>query len=153
MKKKTIHLDQNYSLDENGNVVLLEVSHYRYQDGTTSTDDQRLVGEDKSGEPYFESAEPVYVYSETDIKVGNEALLLSYQAERSDKEHFYISTEMTDGAPGNMTSFVKRYHGWRGTTNGVATYAHGLREITKIQELSSGCLSVTVGPDLLTDEE
>lgn len=52
-----------------------------------------------------------------------------------------------------MNHKIRRYRGWRGTTNDVAVYAHGLRRIVAIRQLRrNGCLAVTVGPDLSPDE-
>ncbi len=52
-----------------------------------------------------------------------------------------------------MNKNIVRYHGWRGTTCETGTYAHGLREIIKVGALKNGTVTVTVGPDLLPDEE
>lgn len=57
-----------------------------------------------------------------------------------------------------MNPEIKRYHGWRGTSYGTATYAHGLREVIKISEpieYEDGYMyqKVTVGRDLSPDKE
>ena len=41
--------------------------------------------------------------------------------------------EPGDGIPGNMDPTIKRTSGWRGTTNGVATYAHGRRVVEDVR--------------------
>lgn len=40
---------------------------------------------------------------------------------------------LSEGFPGNSDRSVRRFHGWRGTTDDVSVYAHGVRK----------CLSVT----------
>ena len=53
-----------------------------------------------------------------------------------------------DGYPGNMDHTVRRYHGWRGTTNDVYTEAHGLRRIISIsRNKTDDGWKITVGRD------
>ena len=40
-------------------------------------------------------------------------------------------TLINEGYPGNSDNTIKRFHGWRGTTNDIAVYAHGVRVCTK----------------------
>lgn len=56
------------------------------------------------------------------------------------------------GIPGNMDRTVRRYHGWRGTTNNVSTEACGVHEVTAIQAYKNGNVKITLGPDLRPDE-
>ena len=52
-----------------------------------------------------------------------------------------------------MDRSVKRYHGWRGTTNNISVEACGLRRIVKIQHCKNGNAWITVSADLKPDEE
>ena len=86
-------------------------------------------------------------------KVGQEVILISREnvAVRDSKETFSIILDPGEGVPGNMDHSIKRYHGWRGTTDDVALYAHGLRQIVKVENVSMGAnlgYKITVGKDL-----
>ena len=41
-------------------------------------------------------------------------------------------TLLTDGMGGNSNQHIKRFHGWRGTTDDWAIYAHGVRKCTNV---------------------
>ena len=55
-----------------------------------------------------------------------------------------------DGWPGNMDPHRCRYHGWRGTTNDCAIYAHGLRRVLDVRVTGkrSKRVVVVLGRDL-----
>lgn len=87
---------------------------------------------------------------------GNVGLLLEYYHELTGKSDWLMKLDNIGGAPGNLDRNDLKYHGWRGTTNNVALYAHGLRRITKaVYEERYGrvYLKVTVGKDLAEDKE
>lgn len=91
------------------------------------------------------------------VKVGEKYILIERCKEGEDKGHFDLR-EDNGGIGGNLNPEIKRYHGWRGTSYGIATYAHGLREVIKISETmedSDGNIyqKVTVGKDLKPEEE
>jgi hypothetical protein len=137
MKRKTIRLDSDiYSLID-GVVKCLVV------DGSPNYD-----------EPWMDE----YVYVPTTFSIGTECVLMSRtnvspNAIRSGRDipEFYLSFE-TAGIPGNMNSNIRRYHGWRGTTNDISHNAHGLRKIISVGQLKNGTVTVTVGDDILPDE-
>ena len=82
--------------------------------------------------------------------VGQEVVLVSHENTMSGQESFIIKIA-PEGIPGNMDHTVKQFHGWRGTYNDIATYAHGLRKITKITPVDLGTdygYKITVGKDL-----
>lgn len=56
-----------------------------------------------------------------------------------------------EGISGNLDSHAKRYHGWRGTTNGIGRYAHGLRSVVAKRETRKTRV-VTFGPDMAADK-
>lgn len=73
---------------------------------------------------------------------------------RSENSETYTIRRAPDGIPGNSDHTIKRFHGWRGTYNYVATYAHGLRKILKVTPVDLGAdygYKITVGPDLHPD--
>lgn len=134
MNQKTIRLDEIYRV-KNGVVYGSKYSH----------DD--------------EYRRPVYVDYETKYKIGTEVMLVSItnvspNAIRGGYNMPKYQVEFTtDGIGGNSNSNIKRYHGWRGTSDDKSVYAHGLRKITAIRKLKNGTVAVTVGKDLLPEEK
>ena len=57
------------------------------------------------------------------------------------------------GVGGNSEPAIKRYHGWRGTTNNWATYAHGLRRVLDVHVTGNRSKRVVVvlGRDIAED--
>jgi hypothetical protein len=51
--------------------------------------------------------------------------------EDSTGKHYRINDNIFP-VPGNINHNIKRYFGWRGTTNNRAVYAHGVRMVEKI---------------------
>lgn len=91
------------------------------------------------------------------VKAGEKYILIERCKEGEDKGCFYLR-EDKGGIGGNLNPEVKRYHGWRGTSHGTATYAYGLREVVKASEPmedKDGYIyqKVTVGRDLKSEEE
>lgn len=92
------------------------------------------------------------------VKVGEKVMLVEKYDELKQESWWKIVRNADDGIGGNMDSSTKRYHGWRGTTNNTATYAHGLRKVIKASDLiedSDGdwYQKVTVGKDLTEGED
>jgi hypothetical protein len=86
-------------------------------------------------------------------RVGDKAILVSHENVTTGQVS-YTLRQAPDGIPGNMNASIKRYHGWRGTYNDVATYAHGMRRILKVSPVDLGAdygYKITVGPDLHPD--
>lgn len=89
-------------------------------------------------------------------KVGQEVILVGREnvnVQRSGYEKFTI-VDAPAGIPGNMDHSIKKYHGWRGTTDDIALYAYGLRKILKVQAVDMGAdygYKITVGPDMHPD--
>ena len=89
------------------------------------------------------------------FKVGDEYTLVCFEDERTGKERFSL---FLGGIPGNKNLEILRFHGWRGTTEGVARYALGVRRIIKASEVkidNEGMYyqKITVGKDLHPDWE
>lgn len=66
------------------------------------------------------------------IKVGDKYILVERTNINTGKTEYKIRKDNGEGIPGNMDASVKRYHGWRGTTDNISVYAYGLREIERI---------------------
>jgi hypothetical protein len=144
MNQKTIHLSNDYRL--NGNTV--EVFSYL---GTKNPVDYS----DNAPEPEY-----VYDWVPSPYKIGERVMLVSHtnvspNAIRAGKniDAYSLIFNAPDGIAGNLNRNITRFHGWRGTTQDVSCYAHGLREIIKIRELKNGRVAVTVGADLKPDED
>lgn len=92
------------------------------------------------------------------VKVGEKVMLVEKTNELSGDIWWEIVRNSDDGISGNMNAEIKRYHGWRGTTSNIGTYAHGLRQVIKASELvedSDGkwYQKITVGKDLTENED
>ena len=95
-----------------------------------------------------------FEWEQTDIKIGTKVMLVSKRDISTDDEPEYsLVFNVDDGIIGNANSDIRRYHGWRGTTNNIEIVAHGLRRITKISELQNTDISITVGQDICPDKE
>ena len=83
-------------------------------------------------------------------ELGDEVILL----EKDDMDHTWFDLARgRGGIGGNLNSNIKRYHGWRGTSYGTSTYAHGLRKVIKKWTDKKGNIHITVGKDLHPDWE
>lgn len=134
MKRKTVKLSDSHRLNDDGTV-----DFYGYD----FTDDDN---------------EPHYNWQRTKYRIGAEVILMS-QCNMSPNairqgnsiDIFYLVFDRPDGIEGNSNPNIKCFHGWRGTYQDMAYYAHGLRKIIAIRELDRGGLAVTVGTDLLPE--
>lgn len=63
--------------------------------------------------------------------------------------------DVPDGIGGNSNPDIKRFHGWRGTTNNIARYAEGVRkcESVKVAGKYSKKLRIVFGPDLYPERD
>lgn len=55
------------------------------------------------------------------------------------------------GISGNMNPDIRRYHGWRGTTNNISTDALGCRRVEAIHQYKNGNYKITLSDDLIPD--
>ncbi len=68
-----------------------------------------------------------------DIKPGDHVLVYSRLDILGGGESFHISKQFAaSGYPGNLDPSVKCFHGWRGTTNNIAVYAHGVYTVKSV---------------------
>lgn len=90
-----------------------------------------------------------------EVKVGDEVVLVERYDSNSGTTQWQIRNA-PDGIGGNLDYSVKRFHGWRGTTNNISITAHGLRRVIKVTDKEDDYevyQKVTVGPDLHPDWE
>lgn len=97
------------------------------------------------------------LYGADIIKAGESYILTETEhVTRTDiKPVYHLYPDNGEGIPGNMNSAVKRYHGWRGTTNDHSVTALGLRRVESILEEATYCddpyIKVKLSPDLAPD--
>lgn len=136
MKQKTVHLDsESYDMRDGIVHVLKKIDTGGYETW------------------------PELEWTPSKYKIGAEVMLYSTEdvspnslRAGGSKETFSLMFDAPDGIGGNMDHSITHYHGWRGTTSGIETYAYGLRKITQIRQLKNGTVSVTVGKDLHPEE-
>lgn len=81
-------------------------------------------------------------------KAGDKVLVLQKEDLNDGSEWYAVSKAFAEtGYPGNLDHTEFRFHGWRGTTNNISTYAMGVYEIKKIEELDDWGdeIKVTIG--------
>ena len=86
------------------------------------------------------------------VSVGDEVVLVEY-TNVLNQTTWWKPRIAPCGIKGNTNPSITRYHGWRGTTNDVSVYAHGVRKVLKVTETADGALKITVGKDLHPDWE
>lgn len=89
----------------------------------------------------------------SDIVEGGVYTVISFQHALRGTEWYNLIPGDHGGVGGNMDPKVKRYHGWRGTTNDVAKYAEGLRRVEKITKYKNGNVHIKLSGDLAEDKE
>ena len=99
----------------------------------------------------------IYIDQETrcreyDPKVGDEKILVE-RKNLNTGNRWYDLRDDNGGIPGNTDHSIRRYHGWRGTTNNYSTTALGLRRIEKVQEFQNRSVRVWLSDDLKPDAE
>ncbi|MCP3885797.1 MAG: hypothetical protein GY700_10040 [Propionibacteriaceae bacterium] len=138
MRQKTVRLSDDYEI-RNGQVGVWQINC-----GWEPGDD----GEPSTWTPC------------TAISVGNLAMLYSTEDVSPDalrdgtEEHYHLSfdpRQIEEGMAGNSDRNIRRFHGWRGTTNDCAVTAYGVRHVIAIRTLNSGQIAITVGDDVSPD--
>lgn len=94
---------------------------------------------------------------ESDITLNRAYILISCENVNTGDETWHLYEDNGEGVPGNMDASIKRYHGWRGTTNNISVYAHGLRRVLEIRSERDGAdfsrlIRVKLGPDEAPDD-
>lgn len=90
--------------------------------------------------------------------IAKGSLVFLCEAEYEGGGHlYYLAPYRGEGYPGNSGN-IKRYHGWRGTTQGTAIYVYGVREVLDVGELKTDergnqTLKVTLSKDLYPDRD
>lgn len=97
----------------------------------------------------FDSHEMRYGFAP---EIGREYVVVEYRDTISGATTYQFKEEIT-GVSGNMDSSVKRFHGWRGTTNNTEKNALGVRRVEDIVTYKNGMSKVTLSADLHPDWE
>lgn len=75
-------------------------------------------------------------YSEETYKPGDRVLVTQHEDFNNQNEWYSVSKRYADtGYPGNLKRDVFRFHGWRGTTDGVSVTACGVYVIRDVKRL------------------
>lgn len=108
---------------------------------------------------YDRSLDDIY----TDFHVGDAVILYGSKFEGlPDKtECFQIMKDNGKGVPGNTSKEICRYHGWRGTSDGMVKTAYGLRRIKSMETINKysdeeghyQSVKIVVGTDIAPDKE
>ena len=86
------------------------------------------------------------------IETGKEYVLVEYKNINSGNTEYYLSPDIV-GVGGNMDANIKRFHGWRGTTNNRQKIALGVRKVNAIKTFKTGNSRITLSDDLHPDWE
>lgn len=93
------------------------------------------------------------IRNELDLTPGTEYIVVEKTDILKGTRWHELRRHTEGGIPGNMDSKVRRYHGWRGTTNNISTDAMGLRRVLRITNYKNGSVKITLSDDLLPDEQ
>lgn len=101
--------------------------------------------------------ESLYGINLDDLKIGDNYILVSRENILTGSTTYRLVPD-NGGISGNMDPSIKRYHGWRGTTNDISTYAYGLRRIERIDAIKGDAfgnrsVKVKLSADLKPEEE
>lgn len=152
---RKITLDDSYRLNNGIVEVFVRTGDVRYDNRPDGGTDDRC-DDCKSDAVYRSECECFnWVWQPSRYVAGVQVMLVSYQKinlhGRNGRLIYESLFDSPDGIGGNMDPNIKRYHGWRGTTNDMDCQAHGLREIIDIDADSNGRVVITIGPDLRPD--
>ena len=81
-------------------------------------------------------------------EVGQEFKVLERKEIMSGAVNYNFSEDTSSGWGGNMNRNIRRFHGWRGTTNDISTDALGIRRIEKVTEFKNGSVRILMSEDL-----
>ena len=94
---------------------------------------------------------PPFTYIIAPWEVGQEVIPVERVNNMTGESTFTLYLHDGRGIPGNMDRNDREYHGWRGTTNNIATYVHGVRRIEKVEKVNGYMINVRIGKDLHPD--
>ena len=97
-----------------------------------------------------------------DYHVGDAVILYGVKREGAPEsaERFRIMKDNGLGVKGNLSA-IFRYHGWRGTSDGIIKTAYGLRKIKSLEVIDKysdddghyQAVRITVGRDIAADRD
>ena len=91
-------------------------------------------------------------WMDEESEIGEERILVKHKDIMTGATR-YTLREDNGGIGGNLNPEIKRYHGWRGTTNDMSVTAMGLRRIEKIQTFKNGTVRIWLSEDLKPEAE
>ena len=87
-------------------------------------------------------------YYGIELKTGIPYLVCENRNTIKGTKYYSFNPDISKGIPGNMDPSVRRYHGWRGTTDNVSRYALGVRKIEKITRFGNGNCRLVLSEDM-----
>lgn len=86
---------------------------------------------------YFDHySDGLYYDNPNGLNVGDPVLVYSKTRVMTGKTEWHISNRFADrGYPGNMDPSIRRFHGWRGTTNDIHIDAHGVYTVKAVDKV------------------
>lgn len=70
--------------------------------------------------------------------VGEDGCFYTSEKDTSSTPYICGLNKNPDGISGNMNKEIRKFHGWRGSTCGSSTYAHGWREVLVSEKMKRG---------------
>lgn len=88
------------------------------------------------------------------LNAGDAVLVASRRNLMTGKESYQLYPQYAEsGYPGNTDHSIKRFHGWRGTTNDTYVEAHGVYTVKSADRIGSTLKIVLGKVDIKSDEE
>ena len=102
--------------------------------------------------------EDFYEIDLDNVKGGNKYILVERTNIITGKTEYRLRADNGKGIGGNQDYNIKRYHGWRGTTDDISIYAEGLRRVDRVYDIKvnsvngSRTVKVKLSADLAPDK-
>lgn len=82
----------------------------------------------------------VDAYKAMGIEAGDKVMVLEKHNENTGDTWYTVSKSHAEtGYPGNADNSIRKFHGWRGTTNNISTTACGVYEVKSVEALDKFC--------------
>ena len=102
---------------------------------------------------YEQQDTPPYAYITAPWEIGQEVIPVERYNTMTGDSTFTLYLHDGRGIPANMDRNDRAYHGWRGTTDNIAVYVHGVRKIENVEKINGYMIKVRVGKDLYPDRD
>lgn len=74
------------------------------------------------------------------LKAGDRVMVIEKQDINTGRTWYTVSKSHAEtGYPGNVDNSIRKFHGWRGTTNNISTTACGVYEVKSVEALDKFC--------------